>query len=101
MKARLISYAEVEEQFRDVLTELGNEPLNEAIILEKGTAAAFLLGVCIAQLRAPNSRNYAGKDEHLRRLEQANGAITYKLNTCTVKEISAQVRVVCRAFGVH
>ena len=101
MKARLISYSEVEERFRDLLTELGSGPWDEEAILEKGKEAAFLLGVCRSQLRAPSSTHYPGKDEHLERLEQANDAIRYNLNACTVEEISSQVLAACKAFGVH
>ena len=101
MKARLISYSEVEERFRDLLVELATEPQDKHAIQEKGTEAAFLLGVCLSQLRAPSSRYYPGKDEHLERLERADEAIRYKLITCTVEEIASQVPVACKALGVH
>lgn len=101
MKVRLVSYSEVEERFRDLLAELATDPRDESVILEKGVEAAFLLGVCISQFRAPNSKSYPGKEEHMQRLKQADDAIKYMLNTCTVEEISSQVPAACKAFGLH
>lgn len=101
MKARLIRYAEVEERFRDLLAILETDAANERVILEKGAEAAFLLGICISQLRAPDSRSYPGKEKHLERLEQARDAISFSLNTCTIEEISSQVPAVCKAFGAQ
>ena len=102
VKARLISYLEVEERFTALLSELEQKPLDEETILDKGAELLFILGICVSQMNAPNSRYYPGKEEHLEKLEQASKAITYKLNTCTVEEISRQVPLAYKnLFGVH
>lgn len=101
MKTRTISYAEIDAHFRDLLADLANEPLDEAAILEKSKSAVFLLGVCISQLSAPSSQSYPGKDDDLKRLKQADDAITFNLNACTVEEVANQVTVASRAFEAH
>lgn len=101
MKTRTISYAEVDAHFRDLLAELAKEPLDEVATLEKGKSAVFLLGVCISQLSAPSSQSYPGKDDDLKRLKQADEALTFNLNTCTVEEVAIQVPIASRAFEAH
>ena len=101
MKARIIGYPEIEERFREIIAELGRHPLNEEFIVDRGAQLVFLLGVCVSQMKAANSSSYPEKTVHLARLEEAEGAITYKMNTCTVDEISRQVTVAYRAFGIQ
>ena len=54
MKARVLSYYEIEERFRETLAELGRRPLDEKSVVEKGGELLFLLAVCINQMKAPN-----------------------------------------------
>jgi hypothetical protein len=62
VKARLISYLEVEERFIALLAELEQKPLYEETILDKGAELLFILGICVSQMNAPNSRYYPGKE---------------------------------------
>lgn len=101
VKARLISYGEVEETFKQVLAELSVRPLDEERVIETGGYLVFLLGLCISQMNAHNSPSYPEKSNHLAILEKASTAITYKTNTCTVEEITDQVNLAYRAFGVQ
>ena len=101
MKARVLSYEEIEERFKETLTELGRRPLDEESVIEKGGGLLFLLTLCISQMKAPNSTSYPDKSKHIATLEKASAAITYKINACTVEEITTQVNAAYRAFGVH
>ncbi len=101
MKARVLSYSEIEEAFRELLAELERRPLDEEFIVEKGGLLLFALGVCISQMKAPNSTPYQEKGKHLATLEKASAAITYKVNTCTVEEIATQASAAYRAFGIQ
>lgn len=101
MKARVLSYSEIEERFQDVLTELARPQLDEDSIVEKGGELLFLLGVCISQMEAPDSTPYPDKSRHLAVLKEASAAITYKINTCTVDEVASQVTAAYQAFGVQ
>ena len=49
VKARVLSYYEIEERFRKTLTELDRHPLDEESVVEKGGELLFLLGVCICR----------------------------------------------------
>ena len=101
MKARVLTYMEIEQRFKEVLTELARRPLDEEIVVEKGGELLLALRLCISQMKAPNSTSYTGKSNHLAILEKASAAITYKINTCTVEEITTQVNAAYRAFGVQ
>ncbi|MCH8070747.1 MAG: hypothetical protein IIA09_02265 [Proteobacteria bacterium] len=101
VKARIISYSEIVERFREILAELEQQPLNEESILDKGAQLAFALDLCVGQMKSAQSTFYAEKRAHLAILEEAQGDITYKINTCTVEEISRQVTVAYKAFGIQ
>ena len=101
VKARIISFSEVIERFREILTELERQPLNEELILDKGAQLVFGLGVCIAQMKSAQGAFSPEKRTQLTILEEAERNITYKINTCTVEEISRQVTAACKAFGVQ
>lgn len=99
MKTRVLSYQEIEEKFQDILMELSRESRDDELLIAKGGELIVLLGLCVSQMKALNSRPYAAKREHLAVLETALAAITYKFNTCTVDEIAAQVPAAYKAFG--
>ena len=48
VKARVLSYYEIEERFKEILTELDRHPLDEEFVVEKGGLLLFALGVCIS-----------------------------------------------------
>ena len=85
----------------EIIVALERDPLDEKFIVEKGSQFVFGLGVCISQMEAPDSRSYPEKSVHLARLKEVENAITYKMITCTVDEISKQLTGACRAFGVQ
>ncbi len=101
VKARIMSYSEIMERFREILAELEQQPLNEESILDKGAQLAFALDLCVGQMKSAQSTFYPEKRAHLAILEEAKGDITYKINTCTVEEISRQVTVAYKAFGIQ
>ena len=101
MKTKVLSYQEIEEIFQDILMELSRDSRDDELLIEKGGELIVLLELCISQMKGLNSRSYPAKTEHLTVLENALAAITYKFNTCTVDEISAQVPAAYRAFGVQ
>lgn len=101
MKARIINYDEIEKGFREILKEAALYPLDEAAVVKKGGELIFLLGLCISQMKAPNSTSYPQRSEHLRILEEASNAITYKINTCTVEEVLTQIQAAYQAFKRH
>ncbi len=101
MKARVISYHEVEEMFQQVLKNLGNDPLEEEAVIKTGSELIFLLRLCISQMKATNAVSYPEKSVHLAILENASSAITYKMNSCTVEQIANQVNTAYRYFGVQ
>jgi hypothetical protein len=101
VKAIVLTYYDIEERFREILTKLECRPLDEESIVEKGGELLFALGVCISQMKAPNSTAYPEKGRHLAILEKASAAITYKINTCTVEEVAKQVNAGYPAFGVQ
>jgi hypothetical protein len=65
VKARVLTYYEIEERFKEILTELDLRPLGEESVVEKGGELLFLFGVCISQMKAPNSTSYPEKSNHL------------------------------------
>lgn len=99
MKARVLSYREIDEKFSQVLMELNKNPSHADTVIELGGQLKLLLGVCISQMKAPDSASYPDRLEHLAVLEKADSAITYKINTCTVEQISNQVTAAYREFG--
>jgi hypothetical protein len=101
LKARIVSYSEIEERFKEILIELERCPLDEEFILNKGAQLIFALNVCIRQMKSANSTYYPEKSEHMAALENASTSITYKINTCTVEEISTQATAAYKAFGVQ
>jgi hypothetical protein len=101
VKARLITYSEIENRFVELLAELERRPIDEESILENGAQLAFALNVCVGQMKAPDSASYELKSEPLSALEKAQAAITYKINTCTVEEISSQIAAAFKAFGTQ
>ena len=101
VKAKVLSYSEIEETFKELLLELERHPLDEESIVEKGGLLLFALGVCISQMRAANSTPNPEKSKHLATLEKASASITYKINTCTLEEVTKQVSAAYRAFGIQ
>ncbi len=101
MKARVIGYSEIEEKFKEILTALEQHPPDEQYILDKGAQLVFALDICVGQMKSSDSMYYPEKSVHLANLEQAKRAITFKINTCTIEEISKQVTSAYKAFGVQ
>lgn len=101
MKTRIIGYLEIEERFREIVAVLDVYPLDEEFIREKGALLAFALDLCVSQMNAPNSGTYPEKSAHLAKLKKAQEVVTYKVNTCTVDEISSQVTTAYRALAVQ
>ncbi len=101
MKARIISYSEIKEMFQEILMALEHKPLDEQYILDKGAQLIFGLDICISQMKSADSAHYPEKSVHLAILEQTKRSITYKINTCTIEEISEQVTGAYRTFGVQ
>jgi hypothetical protein len=101
VKARLVGYFEIEDRFKEILTALEQNPLNEQYILDKGAQLVFALNICVGQMKSADSEYYLEKSVHLAIMEQAKRAITYKINTCTIEEISRQVTNAYKAFGVQ
>jgi hypothetical protein len=101
MIARIIGYSEIEERFREVVTALDQYPLDEDFVLEKSTQLALVLRLCLSQMSALNSQTYPEKSAHLEKLKAAQAAITFKLNACTVEEVSSQITAAYKAFSVQ
>ena len=101
MKARVLSFFEIEERFRSILIELARHPPDEDLIVKMGRELGFALGLCISQMKAPDSNPYPKKAEHIQILESASCDITYKFNTCTVEQIATQVNAAYRAFSAQ
>ena len=87
--------------FQEVLMALEHKPLDEQYVLDKGAQLIFALGISISQMKSADSAHYPEKSVHLTILEQAKRSITYKINTCTIEEISEQVTGAYKAFGVQ
>jgi hypothetical protein len=101
MKARIISFLEVKDKIREVVTELDRRPLNEELVLKMAEELLFLLGICLSQMKAVDAASYPEKDKHLSILQNASEALTYKINTCTIEETTIQVNKAYLAFGVN
>jgi hypothetical protein len=101
VKARIIGYSEIEERFGEVVTALDQYPLDEDFVLEKATQLALVLRLCISQMSAPNSQSYPEKSVHLEKLKAAQAAVTFKLNACTIEEVSSQMTAAYKAFSVQ
>ena len=101
MKARIISYSEIEQKFEDILSELDQHPLNDETIIDKGSILVFALGLCVSQMKALDSKPYPGKSVHLANLENAKSLISYEMYTCTVEEVSQQVTSAYTSFNLH
>lgn len=101
MKVRVLSFLEIEEKFRAILTELERRPRDETLIIDMGSQLLLALRLCISQMKALDSNSYPEKSRHLEILERASSDMTYKINTCTVEEIATQVNSSYRAFGAH
>jgi hypothetical protein len=101
VKARVISFYEVEEQFRKVLLELAQSPMDEASVIESGSSLPFLVRLCLSQMGAPNSSSYPDKGRHIAILEKASESMTYAINTCTAEQINSQATEAYSAFKVH
>ncbi len=101
MKARIISYSEIKEMFQEILMALEQKPLDEQYILDRGAQLNFALAICLSQMKSADSAHYPDKSVHLAILEQAERTITYKINTCTIEDISRQVTSAYRALGIQ
>ena len=101
MKARMIGHLEIEDKIREVVTELDRRPLNEELVLNEAGKLLFLLGVCLSQMKAVDAASYPEKNTHLSILQSASDAITYKVNSCTIEEVTIQVNKAYMAFGAH
>jgi hypothetical protein len=101
MKVRIISFLEVKDKIREVVTELDRRSLNEELVLKMAGELLFLLGVCLSQMKAVDAAPYPGKDKHLSILQSASEALTCKINTCTIEEATIQVNKAYVAFGVN
>ena len=101
MKARIISFLEVKDKIREVVTELDHRPLNEELVLKMAEELLFLLGICLSQMKAVDAASYSEKDKHLSILQTASEILTYKINACTIEEATIQVNKAYMAFGVN
>ena len=101
MKARIISFLEVKDKIREVVTELDRRPLNEELVLKLAGQLLFILRFCLSQMKAVDAASYPEKDRHLSILQSASEAITYKISTCTIEEATIQVNKAYMAFGVN
>ena len=57
MKNRVISYFEIEQKFEDILSELDQHPLNDESIIDKGSILVYSIGLCVSQMKAPDSKS--------------------------------------------
>jgi hypothetical protein len=101
MKARIISFGEVEDRIREIVLELERRPIGEKAVLQKASELSFILGLCISQMKAIDASSYPEKNNHLKILQTASEAITYKINTCTIEEVEVQVIKAYKAFGAQ
>jgi len=90
MKARIISFFEVKDKIREVVTELDRRPLNEKLVLKMAGELLFLLGICLSQMKAADAASYPEKDTHLSILQSASEAITYKIRRLA-RRLSRQI----------
>ena len=75
MKVRVLSFFEIEEQFKPLIVKFGDESLDENYIVQEGNLLLFATGVCISQMKAADSKNYPDKARHLKILEEATAAV--------------------------
>ena len=86
MKARIISFLEVKDKIREVVTELDRRPLNEELVLKLAGQLLFILRFCLSQMKAVDAASYPEKDRHLSILQSASEAITYKIGSIRVSQ---------------
>ena len=101
MKARVLSFFEIEEQFKKLIVKFENEPLDEKLIIEEGNLLLFATGLCISQMKAADSKNYPDKAKHLKILDVALSVITFKLNTSSIDEVVDQINNAYKSFGIQ
>ena len=101
MKARVLSFFEIEEQFKKLIVKFENEPLDEKLIIEEGNLLLFATGLCISQMKAADSKNYPDKAKHLKILDVALSVITLKLNTSSIDEVVDQINNAYKSFGIQ
>jgi len=101
MKARIISFGEVEDRIREIVLELERRPIDEKLVLQRAAELSVILGLCISQMKAIDASSYPEKNNHLKILQAASEAITYKINTCTIEEAEVQVNKAYRVFGAQ
>jgi hypothetical protein len=101
MKARKLSFFEIEEQFKTLIVKFEDDSLDKDYIIQKGNLLLFTMGLCISQMKAADSKNYPDKAKHLKILEEALSAITFKLNTSTIDEVVDQISSAYKSFGIQ
>ncbi len=101
MKARKLSFFEIEEQFKTLIMKFEDDSLDENHIIQKGNLLLFAMSVCISQMKAADSKNYLDKVKHVEILEKALSAITFKLNTSTKDEVVDQIRNAYKSFCIQ
>jgi len=101
MKARVISFSEIEERFKTLIVKFEDESLDEDYIINEGNVLLFAIGVCVSQMKAVDSKKYSDKTKHLKILEEALSVIKFKLNTGTKNEVVDQISKAYKSFGIH
>ena len=101
MKVRVLSFFEIEEKFKTLIVKFEDKPLDELFIIQEGNLLLFATGLCISQMKAADSKNYPDKAKHLKILEQALSAITFKMNTSSVDEVVEQISNAYKSFGIQ
>ena len=97
----MLSFFEIEEQFKALILKFGDESLEENYIIKEGNLLLFATGVCISQMKAADSKIYPDKDKHLKILEAALSAITFKLNTSAIDDVVDQISNAYKSFGIQ
>ena len=101
MKVRVLNFFEIEEKFKTFIVKFEDMSLDEQFIIQEGNLLLFATGLCISQMKAADSKNYPDKAKHLKILEQALSAISFKLNTSTVDEVVEQISNAYKSFGIQ
>ena len=101
MKVRVLNFFEIEEKFKTFIVKFEDKSLDEQFIIQEGNLLLFATGLCISQMKAADSKNYPDKAKHLKILEQALSAISFKLNTSTVDEVVEQISNAYKSFGIQ
>ena len=101
MKVRVLSFFEIEEQFKTLIVKFKDESLDEKFIIKEGNLLLFATGLCISQMKAADSKNYPDKAKHLKILDEALSAITFKLNTSSIDEVVDQISNAYKSFGIQ